>query len=221
MSLLAIDIGSSQCKAVVFTTAGVVIARSVLAYSADFPRPDFAEMDPEKFWHAVCSTSREVTRDVAKDPVQALCLSSHGETFIPVNANGAAAGPAILNIDNRAATEAQWCESTIGARRIFEITGLIAHPMYPIPKILWLREHWPELYLKTARFLSVTDFIHVKLGLPPYIGYSLASRFLAFDVNKNQWSDEILNGTGLTVAQLPLPVPAGTIIRRAARWASE
>ncbi len=211
MSLLAIDIGSSQCKAVVFSAAGAVVARSVRAYSADFTRPAFAEMDPEKFWHAVCSTSREVTRDIGKEPVQALCLSSHGETFIPVNAKGAAAGPAILNIDNRATNESQWCDAKIGPRRIFEITGLIAHPMYPIPKILWLREHCPELYLKTDRFLSVTDFIHVKLGLPPYIGYSLASRFLGFDVNKNQWSDEILNATGLTAAQLPLAVPAGTI----------
>ena len=211
MSLLAIDIGSSQCKAVVFTAAGEVIARSVSAYSPDFSQPDFAEMDPTNFWRAVCATSREVTPDVGKDPVQAICLSSHGETFIPVNAKGEPVGPAILNIDNRAIKEARWCEDTIGARRIFEITGLIAHPMYPIPKILWLREHRPELYLKTDRFLSVTDFIHVKLGLPPYIGYSLASRFLTFDVNKNQWSGEILAAAELTKAQLPIPVAAGTI----------
>jgi xylulokinase len=210
MSLLAIDIGSSQCKAVVFTAAGVVIAGSVSAYSPDFPQPDFAEMDPANFWRAVCATSREATRDLGKDPVQAICLSSHGETFIPVNAKGEAVGPAILNIDNRAIKETRWCEDTIGARRIFEITGLIAHPMYPIPKILWLREHRPETYFKTDRFLSVTDFIHVKLGLPPYIGYSLASRFLAFDVNKNQWSDEILAAADLTNAQLPIPVAAGT-----------
>src|ERR1700685_1541649 len=157
MSLLAIDIGSSQCKAVVFTAAGEVIARSVSAYFPDFSQPDFAEMDPTNFWRAVCATSREVTPDVGKDPVQAICLSSHGETFIPVNAKGEPVGPAILNIDNRAIKEARWCEDTIGARRIFEITGLIAHPMYPIPKILWLREHRPELYLKTDRFLSVTD----------------------------------------------------------------
>src|SRR6202050_2544229 len=161
-------------------------------------------MDPESFCRAVCATSREATRDLGKDPVQAICLSSHGETFIPVNAKGEPVGPAILNIDNRAIKEARWCEDTIGARRIFEITGLIAHPMYPIPKILWLRGHRPELYFKTARFLSVTDFIHVKLGLPPYIGYSLASRFLTFDVNKNQWSDEILHAAGLTGDELPL-----------------
>jgi xylulokinase len=211
MSLLAIDIGSSQCKALAFTEAGEVIARSVCPYSPVFPRPGFAEMDPEKFWDAVCRTSREVTRDVGHDPVQAVCLSSHGETFIPVNTRGAAVGSAILNIDNRATREAKWFEQAIGSRRIFEKTGLVAHPMYPIPKILWLREHQPEIYSNAARFLSVTDFIHVKMGLPPYVGYSLASRFLAFDVIGDCWSQEILDAVGLTANQLPLPVPAGTI----------
>ncbi|MGA7223333.1 MAG: FGGY family carbohydrate kinase, partial [Candidatus Acidiferrales bacterium] len=101
MSLLAIDIGSSQCKAVVFTAAGAVIARSVCPYSPDFPQLAFAEMDPTNYWLAVCKTSREAARDL-DEPVQALCLSSHGETFVPVNAQGEAIGPAILNIDTRA-----------------------------------------------------------------------------------------------------------------------
>src|SRR5580704_1305043 len=98
MSLLAIDIGSSQCKALVFSEAGEVIARSVCPYSPVFPRPGSAEMDPEKLWDAVCKTSREVTRDLGHNPVQAVCPSSHGETFIPVNGQGAVIGPAILNI---------------------------------------------------------------------------------------------------------------------------
>jgi xylulokinase len=100
MSLLAIDIGSSQCKAAVFTAAGAMIARSVCCYSPDFPQPTFAEMDPAKFWNAVCETSREVTRNLGKDPARALCLSAHGETLIPVDAKCEPVGPAILNMDN-------------------------------------------------------------------------------------------------------------------------
>ena len=211
MSLLAVDIGSSQCKAVVFTATGAVIARSVGRYSLDFPKPTFAEMDAANFWHAVCRTSRDVTRDLDRDPVQAVCLSSHGETLIPVDARGEAIHAAILNMDNRATAEAEWCENEIGARRIFAITGLVVHPMYTIPKILWLRQHRPEIYSKAARFLSVTDFIHTRLGLAPNIGYSLASRFLAFDVIKDSWSSEILAATGLAEEQLPLPLPAGAI----------
>lgn len=211
MSLLAIDIGSSQCKAVAFALSGAVLARSVYSYSPDFPRPGFAELDPEQFWAAVCQTSRGVARNLAHDPIQAVCLSSHGETLIPMNAKGEAAGVAILNIDNRAVREAKWLEDTIGSFRIFGITGLVSYAMYPVPKILWLRQHRPEIYSRTERFLSVTDFIHIKLGLPPYIGYSLASRFLAFDVLGDRWSDEILRSAGLAENQLPLPVPAGTI----------
>jgi xylulokinase len=211
MSLLAIDIGSSQCKAAAFTLSGEVIARSVCSYSPDFPQPGFAEMDPDKFWSAVCRTASGVARETKHDPVQAVCLSSHGETLIPVNAKGEAVGAAILNVDNRASHEAKWCDDTIGARRIFEITGLVSYAVYPVPKILWLRKHRPEIYSSAERFLSVTDFIHTKLGLPPYIGYSLASRFLAFDVLGDRWSDEILRATELKADQLPLPVPSGTI----------
>src|SRR6202050_5918192 len=131
MSLLAIDIGSSQCKAVVFAVSGAVVGRSVCPYSPDFPQPTFAEMDPGKFWNAVCETSREVTRDLIHDPVQALCLSSHGETFIPVNARGEALGPAILNIDKRATREANWSENAIRARSIIEINELVGNRMTP------------------------------------------------------------------------------------------
>jgi len=50
------------------------------------------------------------------------------------------------------------------------------------------------------------------MGLPGYVDYSLASRFLAFDVQKRAWSDEILRATGLDPACLPVAVPAGTIV---------
>ncbi|HLK33059.1 MAG TPA: FGGY-family carbohydrate kinase, partial [Terriglobales bacterium] len=120
-------------------------------------------------------------------------------------------GPAILNMDGRAAAEAEWLERKLGRRRIFEITGLIAHTMYPAAKILWLKRNAPELYSRAARFSGVTDFLLTRLGLPPYIDYSLASRFLAFDVRRAGWSDEILAAVGMTSEQLPIPVPAGTV----------
>src|SRR5271170_2743394 len=126
MSLLAIDIGSSTCKAVVFSVEGRILAQHAVAYTPDFPAPAHAEMDPERFWDAVCVGSRTVAKDLA-DPVRALCLSSHGETFIPVNARSQAIAPAILNQDNRATAETVWLERQLGRKRTFEITGLVAH----------------------------------------------------------------------------------------------
>src|SRR5260370_12403527 len=96
MSLLAIDIGSSACKAVLFTVSGEILAQHTSAYTPEFPQPSFAEMDPEKFWHAICASCQAVVRDVA-DPVQALCLSSHVETFVPLAANAQPLPPAPLH----------------------------------------------------------------------------------------------------------------------------
>ena len=211
MSLLAVDLGSSQCKAVAFHANGDAIAGSIRTYAPEFPEPSHCEMDPEKFWLAATEASRAATRNLPGDPVQAVCFSSHGETFIPADERGTAVAPAILNIDARAATEAAWCEKAIGRRRLFAITGLIAHPMYPLPKIIWLRRHRPDLAARTARFLGVTDYILRRLGLPPYMDYSLAGRFLAFDVGRHEWANEILSLAELRPSHLPIPVPAGTI----------
>ena len=210
MSLLAIDIGSSSCKAVAFSVEGRILAQHAAGYTPDFPAPSFAEMNPQRFWDAACVCSRTVSKDLA-DPVRALCLSSHGETFIPVNAHSQAIAPAILNQDNRATAETVWLERQLGRKRTFEITGLVAHPMYPVPKILWLRQHVPQVFSSTGRFVSAIGYILLRLGLPPYIDYSLASRYLAFDVRRRRWSEEVLTVADLHSDRLPIPVPAGTI----------
>jgi xylulokinase len=210
MSLLAIDIGSSRCKAVVFAVTGEILAQHACAYTPDFPAPSHAEINPERFWLAVCHCSQAVTKRLS-DPVHALCLNSHGETFVPVNAHNEAVAPAILNQDNRATEETAWVNKTFGRKRLFEITGLIAHPMYPVPKILWLRKHRPDLFSSSVRFLNVAGYVLAQLGLPIYVDYSLASRYLAFDIRKRHWSEEILAATELDAGCLPVPVPAGTI----------
>ena len=83
--------------------------------------------------------------------------------------------------------------------------------MYPVPKILWLRKHRPDIFDSSVRFLTVIGYVLLRLGLPPYIDYSLASRYLAFDIRKCRWSEEILTATEISAECLPIPVPAGTI----------
>jgi len=210
MSLLAVDIGSSRCKAVAFAVTGEILAQHASAYAPEFLAPARAEINPERFWQAVCACSQAVSRNLS-DPVRALCLSPHGETFVPVNGQNEAVASAVLNQDNRATEETVWLERTFGRRQLFEITGLVAHPMYPVPKILWLRKHRRDILASSVRFISVIGYVLLRLGLPPYIDYSLASRYLAFDVRKCRWSEEILTATEISAECLPIPVPAGTI----------
>jgi xylulokinase len=210
MSLLAIDIGSSRCKAVVFALTGEILAQHACAYTPEFPAPSHAEIDPERFWQAVCHCSQTVSSNLP-DTVRAMCLNSHGETFVPVNGHNEAIAPAILNQDNRATEEIVWLERAFGKKQLFEITGLVAHPMYPVPKFLWLRKHRPDIFASSVCFLSVIGYVLSRLGLPGYIDYSLACRYLAFDIRQRRWSDKILAATEINSERLPVPVPAGTI----------
>ncbi len=211
MSLLAIDIGSSRCKGVQFSSSGETLAQCTQSYAPEFSRPSFAEMDPDTFLDAVTTVSRSICDLQHQDTIEAVCLSSHGETLIAVNSAGAPLRSAILNIDTRAVDEAAWCEQQTGRKHLFELTGQTSHTMYPVPKLLWLRKHEPELFQAGSRFLSVISYIFLRLGLPPYIDYSLASRFMAFDIRKKRWSDEVLSLLNMVEDSFPIAVLAGTI----------
>ncbi len=210
MSLLAIDIGSTTCKAVAFATSGKLLAQHSTCYTPEFPRALFAEMNPRKFWDALCGCCQAVSRGLT-DPVQALAISSHGESFVPVDCHGEALSNVILNQDGRATEEATFCEQVMGRQRLFQVTGLFPHPMYPIPKMLWLRKNEPKLFASTCKFVTVVGYLLQRMGLPACVDESLASRYMAFDVSRRCWSGEVLDGMELDESQLPLVVPAGAI----------
>jgi xylulokinase len=211
VSLLAIDMGSSRCKAIAFAIDGRILAERSHSYSPDIPKPSWAEMPADKFWSAFRAVTRSLAGDVSGDPIEVLAISSHAETFVAVNDRQEPLAPAILNMDNRAVLQAKWMANTLGPKRIYEFTGLSVHPMYPIPKILWLRENQPEIFHSAAHFLGVTDYLLAQLGLPPYIDYSHASRFLAFNIRQKRWSQDILAACELSAERFATPVPAGTV----------
>lgn len=211
MSLLSFDIGSSHCKGALFSARGEILAEGTQAYAPEFPEPQFAELNPEVFWSAVCTVSRKLASQSIKDPVQAISLSSHGETFVPLGANRQPLCSAILNIDSRSTAEAAWIAEQFGRAQAFQTTGQIVSPIYTLTKILWLQRHRPDLCRAAYVYASVPTYLLVRMDLPPLIDYSLASRYMAFDLHSAEWSPELLSLTGLRVDLLPTPVPAGTV----------
>jgi len=212
VSLLAVDIGSGSCKAIAFSDDGRLRAHQTCSYPPpQTPRPTWAEISAESFWKALTDVTRSVAANVSKDPVEVLAISSHGESIVPVDSHSRTVAPAILNIDNRAAHEAKEIGAVFEPRRMYDITGLTVHPMYPLAKLLWLRKHQPEVFEKAACFLAVPTYLLTRLGLPAYVDYSLASRYLAFDIRQKTWSSELLGRFELSPEHLPKPVAAGTV----------
>jgi xylulokinase len=84
--------------------------------------------------------------------------------------------------------------------------------MFTLYKLLWLKEHRPEVWRQTWKFLCFEDLLHYHLGLDPAMGWSLAGRTMMFDVSRHQWSPDILGLLGLAPERLARPLPSGTVV---------
>jgi len=105
--------------------------------------------------------------------------------------------------------EAAFLEKEIGKERLYGITGVPPHPMYSVCKILHQNRNDLYAYNSAWKYMGVQDYIVFRLGFPPVSDYSIASRFMAFDIKKKQWSDEILDAAEINKSKLCDVVCAG------------
>ncbi len=212
MSLMGVDVGTTGVKAVVFSEEGEVLGQGYYEYPLLYPGPPgWVELDSEQIWQATKAAIRDaVAQAGSNDPVEAIAVSSMSETVVPLDEQGRPLMNAIANLDTRPVAQAQRLEQAMGQWRVFSITGHPIHPMYTVPKLMWLKDERPELFPRVWKFLCVQDFISFCLTSgEPKIAWSMAARTIGFDVVRKEWSSEILTAAGLREEMLPRPSPSG------------
>jgi xylulokinase len=210
VALLAIDVGTSGPKAILYSADGHPLSVASIEFNVSRDAEGHAELDTEVLWTAVRDVILRVTVDSPAHTVKAVSISSHGESFISLDRSGQPLGPFILNIDSRGASEAEELAQLVGRERLFEITGLPCHSMYTLPKIMWLRNNRPDVFSRAAKFLCVEDYLLHRAGLGAFISLSLASRTFALDLRHNNWSEEILRAAQLSPSHFAELTPSGT-----------
>jgi len=120
-------------------------------------------------------------------------------------------GNAMVSSDSRARDIAVDWSNSFGPEKIYQITGHTPHPLFTLFKILWIKDHQPDVWIDTRMFLCFEDLFHYRVGLEPKISWSLAGRTMLFDVLKHEWNGEILNKVGLSVEKLAVPAAPGEI----------
>ncbi|MBD3184192.1 hypothetical protein GF312_18045 [Candidatus Poribacteria bacterium] len=212
MSLLGLDIGTTGCKAIVFSVKGKQLAHAYREYGVIYPRTGWSEIDPNKVWQSVKEVVNEAASQVKGDPVKALAVTSMGEAFTPVKKDGTPLSNSMTYVDIRGVEQNHWWEEYFGKERIFQITGQPLHPGYSLPKLMWLRDEKPEVFYKSYKFLLYQDFAYFKMGLEPTIDYSLAGRTMAFDLNTNGWSEEMFSAVDIDPEVMATPRPSGEVV---------
>ncbi len=220
MSLLGIDIGTTGCKAAAFTPEGRLLSLSYEEYDVRSATAGRAELDPHEVWSKVQGVIAKAAREAAKDPVQALAVSSLGEAVVPVSKNREILGPSILNFDSRGAEYVEGLRTKLDPEELYRVNGNPLENWYTLPKLLWIKDKERELYERTFKFLHWGAFVPFMLGTDPAIDYSLANRSLLFDMDRACWSRDIAQTAGINTEKLPTPVPSASALGRVSAEAS-
>lgn len=220
-TLLGVDVGTTGCKATLYSLQGEPLHTGYAEYRMHNPRPGWVEEDPEDWWAAVVGSIRAVTAE----PGVAATVAGLGvgctNALVAVDEHGEPLRRAIMQLDQRTVPQADWLRETVGAERIFAITGnRVAPGSYSAPIILWLKEHEPETFARAAKFLVPSGFIAHRLTGRFSMDYSRGSTTALFDVRARAWSDDLLYAAGVPRDKLPdlfeSAQVVGTVTARAA-----
>ena len=209
--LLGIDIGTTNIKIIVFDPTGRTVAQASVPTPTHYAQPGWATYDAEETWQTVVMCIRTVVGRVA-DPqrIRSVGVASYGETGVPLDRHGQPTYAAIAWFDDRTVAQGAWLEATIGQDALFQITGVALQPILGLCKLLWLRDHEPDVLARTSRWLNMADYITYRLCGVPATDYSLASRMLCMDLQRRCWATDLLDAVGLKPTLLAPLLPGGT-----------
>lgn len=192
--LLGIDIGTSGTKTVLFDTEGGVAASKTVEYPMQQPQNGWAEQDPADWWQAVCEGIRAVLDKSGADAksIRGVGLSGQMHSLVMLDADNQVLRPSILWCDQRTAAECEEIYRRVGKERYIEITANPALTGFTAGKILWVRNHEPDIYAKCRHILLAKDYVRFRLCGVYATEVSDASGMGLLDVPRRCWSDEVL-----------------------------
>ncbi len=200
---LGIDLGTSGVKVLLMDERQTPIATAQQELIVSRPQPLWSEQDPNAWWEATVHAMQMLKKNHAEKlaQVRAIGLSGqqHGATLL--DKNNEVLRPAILWNDQRSFKE---CELLLQrVPNAHQITGNLIYPGFTAPKILWVKQHEPEVFKHIAKILLPKDYLRLKITGDFASDLSDASGTCWVDVAKRKYSTEMIEATEILITQLP------------------
>ncbi len=216
--ILSHDMGTSSDKAMLVTIFGEIIDSTKKEYPLHVPQPGFAEQEPADWWDAVCETSRTLISKTGIDPaaIVGVTMSSQMQGLVCVDQAGVPLRRAITWVDARAGDimrKYMWTFPRVQGYNIFRLLkflhitggapGLAGKDI--IGKIIWLKEHEPEVIARTHKYLDPKDYIIFKMTGSFIKSTDLAVVWWLLDTRKNRnvWHPKLCKMAGIEMDKLP------------------
>jgi xylulokinase len=174
--VLAVDLGTSGCKAALVSLEGTVAAWAFQPVATQLVPDAGAEQRPEDWWRAFLITAQQVIAGSAVEPddIVAVCCSTQGEGTIAIDEHGQPLMPAMTWRDMRGGESIRrrsrgWLN--LAGYDVFKLQRWVRlcggapnlSGKDPAAHMLFVREKSPEIYARTAKFLNVLDYLNLRL----------------------------------------------------------
>jgi xylulokinase len=215
-TLLGLDLGTTGAKALLCRAAdGAVLATGFAPYPLHHPRPGWAEQDPVDWWTA-CGKAVRACLDRAAQlgatqsaSVRALALSGQMHGAVLLDDAGAVLRQCIIWADQRSGAECDAIHARVGLERLITLTGNPALTGFTAAKVLWVRDHEPDIFARARRLLLPKDYIRWRMTGTAAIERSDAAGTNLLDIQTGDWAAEVVAALDLPAALLP-PVGGAT-----------
>jgi len=203
--VLAHDLGTTGNKATLYDGEGSLAGSAFYAYETDYAYTSWAEQSPEDWWQAVCASTRKLLQQtgVCADEVGCIVFSGQMMGCVPLDKNARALRKAIIWADQRSVEQERWVGERVSPDEVYRITGHRLSASYSLCKMLWLRDHQPDIYGATYKFVHAKDAIVARLTGVFVTDPSDASGMNLYDLEQGKWSERIIEAAKFDPAQLP------------------
>ena len=197
--LLAIDLGTTKCKVILFDLGGNVLRKEVYRYGTIILNENQIEQKPEEWWEVVIKALRRISRSY--NDIIGIGVTGQAHGVIPVDKKGRVLRNAIIWMDQR---------SSKLMREIHLRKGVKISPYTYLAKLIWIRMCEPDTYLKAWKFLHPIDFIVYKLSGEAKTDFTNVLRI--YDPSRRAYKEELLEELGISINKLPEIVAPGEVI---------
>lgn len=202
--LLGLDVSTTGSKALLIDETGVVIASHTTPNPISQPQPLWSEQAPADWWQGIQQSIKTVVQHIADaGAIQAIGLTGQMHGLVCLDEQGAVLRPSILWNDQRTQAECDWITETIGEKRLIQLTGNRALTGFTAPKIIWVRNHEPDVYAQIAHILLPKDYVRFKLTGDYATDLAGAAGTSLLDVNQRTWSEQVLEELDIPLAWMP------------------
>lgn len=157
--VIGIDVGTQSLRAMVFDLHGRPLGSAARAYPTHYDRVSWAEQEPNDWWEAAVTCTRQAVGEAGVSPesIVGLSVDSTSCTVLPVKANGLPLRRALLWMDVRSVEQATRVTRT--KHPVLKYVSWVESPEWMIPKALWIKENQPDIYQQADLIIECQDWM--------------------------------------------------------------